>query len=156
MGKAVSKVCRVAFWAVGSVAYAALVTLFPRGSLPPPIPPSRPRFGAGWEELRERLVAHAAKQLQRWPFRVSSGRNGSRFEHWASVYFDDEAWEATGSRMKHRLQDALARHPVIAWSEVRDRSRRRILQRNSNGSAPDLTRLVFAWQPDRDNSNSPD
>ena len=43
---------------------------------------------------RRKSRNEAAKQLKRWPGRASSGQNGSRFEHWGSVTYDDVAWDA--------------------------------------------------------------
>ena len=104
VSRAVCKVCRVATFAGGLAVHAALAALFPQDVLP-----SRP---AGWgpqggpggplgpvgpgptAELRERMLEEAAKLLKRWPSRAAPGPNGSRFEHWGSVTYDTQAWEA--------------------------------------------------------------
>ena len=63
------------------------------------------------------------------------------------VRYDDEGWEVTGSRMKRKLQTALAQRPVRAWSEARDHNRRRMIKRLTEGAAPTLAGLAFDWQP---------
>ena len=63
------------------------------------------------------------------------------------VRFDDESWETTGRRMKHKLEAALARRPVLPWSEVRDRNRARLQSRISEGHGPKWTILTQNWQP---------
>eukprot|EP00929_Paragymnodinium_shiwhaense_P046346 TRINITY_DN23593_c0_g1_i6.p1 TRINITY_DN23593_c0_g1~~TRINITY_DN23593_c0_g1_i6.p1 ORF type:complete len:196 (+),score=11.73 TRINITY_DN23593_c0_g1_i6:290-877(+) len=58
---------------------------------------------------------------------------------------DDEAWNATGSRMKKRLQAALQRQPVAVWSEARDRQTLRLLRRAMAEEAPSIACRAFHW-----------
>ena len=69
------------------------------------------------------------------------------------VRCDEDTWETTGRRMKHRLETALARCPVHTWSEVRDRNRTRLLNKISSGQGPKWAMIAHCWQPSRtDNS----
>ena len=56
--------------------------------------------------------------------------------------------------MKRRLEAALDRYPVGAWSEAREANRARLLQRLAAGTSPVLTCLVYNWQPNSHSSNT--
>ena len=58
------------------------------------------------------------------------------------VRFDDGSWETTGHRMKETLEAALLRHPVQAWSQVRQLARDRLLRTVESGSAPLVAQLA--------------
>ena len=63
------------------------------------------------------------------------------------ICYDDETWEAAGQRMKARLEAALQRRPVRAWSEVRHIARRRLLDNLAMGHAPIVAQLACKWSP---------
>ena len=60
------------------------------------------------------------------------------------VRLDDESWEATGQRIKARLEAALQSYPVQPWSAVRGLAADRLLQCNS---APSVVKLALRWLP---------
>ena len=59
--------------------------------------------------------------------------------------YEDEDWDETGRRMKHKLEAALRRHPVTAWSQARARQRHRLLAKLAAGNAPEVVCHVFQW-----------
>ena len=63
------------------------------------------------------------------------------------VRYDDESWENTGHRMKHRLEVALGLFPLSAWSQVREEALARLLDSAASGAAPRIVAHAISWQP---------
>ena len=60
---------------------------------------------------------------------------------------NDEDWSVTGSRMKAKLEAAMQLHPVKPWSEGREASRVRLMERASAETAPTFCTQAHKWQP---------
>ena len=61
------------------------------------------------------------------------------------IRLDDESWETTGSRMKARLQAALAEQPIKPWSEARLHRRHLLLKKLGSSECNPLLQAVFKW-----------
>ena len=97
IGKALGRVMSRAAVATGPQVLTSLRELFPRAVLPTVgghAPPA--------DDVRNQLLEHARRSINRYPGRSGPGPNGSRFEHWGTVRTDDNAWDEA-SHMVVRL-----------------------------------------------------
>ena len=69
----------------------ALFPPAPNGS-----PPPQPADFSDHEELRQRLAVGIASQLKRFPRLSSPGPSGSRFEHWSTLRYREDAAQDAG------------------------------------------------------------
>ena len=60
---------------------------------------------------------------------------------------ENESWEKTGRRMKQRLANALAQHPLNDWSKERRIQRDRLKRKMEDAPYSPLTALSYAWLP---------
>ena len=58
----------------------------------------------------------------------------------------EDSWEESGSRMKQRMESALALFPVATWSHTVSTQKADLTSRLGS-SAPVLTKLAHGWSP---------
>jgi hypothetical protein len=63
------------------------------------------------------------------------------------VRCEDESWQTTGHRMKHRLEAALKQQPVRIWSERRNSQRDNLKQQVEGHELSALCSLSYWWWP---------
>ena len=66
---------------------------------------------------------------------------------WVHFEDDDESWEHIGHRMKEKLGQALAHHPIEEWSTQVKSRKEKLLSRLSDETTSPLVRQVYNWHP---------
>ena len=62
-------------------------------------------------------------------------------------HHSEDSWEESGSRMKQRMESALALFPVATWSHTILGNKHRLMKRLYAGNAPFLTNMAHGWSP---------